>query len=305
MDFKKGREFVYRNARPLDLALWEYYFENGSTENVMEKLAFYQNEDGGFGHALEADVWNPNSIPIGTWKATEILAEIGSVDSKHPIVQGILKYLDCKDGFDSETGQWGNTMPTNNEYPHAIWWEHNGKPADFNPNPSAALAGFIVAYAEEQSELYQLGCKMVIRCFDYMVENCPIKEEHVIACYIRLYKYLTQSKMTDIVELKKFEECLIQMVDNSLCRDMEKWGKEYVPMPSTFIDSPESFLYNGKQDLIQKECRMIKEQQLDDGSFVVPWSWCTDYREFEVAANWWKSELIIKKFLFLKKFGQL
>lgn len=52
----------------------------------MECLSFYQNEDGGFGHALEDDVWNPASIPIGTWKATEIIAKIGGVSHDHPVV---------------------------------------------------------------------------------------------------------------------------------------------------------------------------------------------------------------------------
>ena len=31
---EKAREFIYRNARPLELAQWQYHFENGSKENV-------------------------------------------------------------------------------------------------------------------------------------------------------------------------------------------------------------------------------------------------------------------------------
>ena len=53
--FEKARTFVYRNARPLDLAIWQYHFENGSKEAVMHALSAYQNPDGGFGHGLEAD----------------------------------------------------------------------------------------------------------------------------------------------------------------------------------------------------------------------------------------------------------
>ena len=59
MNFNKAKEFIYKNARPLDCARWQYLFENGSSENVLNFLAAYQNEDGGFGHALEADCWNP------------------------------------------------------------------------------------------------------------------------------------------------------------------------------------------------------------------------------------------------------
>jgi hypothetical protein len=76
--FEKARRFIYRNARPLDLARWRYHFEGGPKEAVVTALAAYQNEDGGFGHALEPDAWNPASSPVQTWAATEILRETGS-----------------------------------------------------------------------------------------------------------------------------------------------------------------------------------------------------------------------------------
>ena len=87
---EKAKVFIYRNARPLDLARWQYHFENGSKEAVLTALAYYQNEDGGFAHALEPDAWNPNSSPIQTWAATEILHEIDFTDSSHPLITGIL-----------------------------------------------------------------------------------------------------------------------------------------------------------------------------------------------------------------------
>lgn len=71
--FQKARGFIYRNARPVDLARWRYHFEGGAREEVLTALAAFQNEDGGFGHGLEADSLNPNSCPIQTWNACEIL----------------------------------------------------------------------------------------------------------------------------------------------------------------------------------------------------------------------------------------
>lgn len=44
--FESARSFVYRNARPLDLALWQYHFENHDKENVLKVLSFYQKDDG-------------------------------------------------------------------------------------------------------------------------------------------------------------------------------------------------------------------------------------------------------------------
>lgn len=85
--FEKSKGFVYRNARPLDLALWKYHFENGSADEVLKILSFYQNEDGGFAYALEPDNWNTKSNPVATWAATQRLYEIEFCDKEHPIIK--------------------------------------------------------------------------------------------------------------------------------------------------------------------------------------------------------------------------
>ena len=98
-NFKKAKGFVYRNARPLDLARFQFHFENRSADEVLYALSFYQNDDGGFAYAIEPDNWNESSTPIGTWAATMILREIGFSDTSHPIISGILKYLDSGKDF--------------------------------------------------------------------------------------------------------------------------------------------------------------------------------------------------------------
>ena len=42
--FEKAKEFIYRNARPLDFARFAYHFENGSLHAVLDALAFYRRE---------------------------------------------------------------------------------------------------------------------------------------------------------------------------------------------------------------------------------------------------------------------
>lgn len=304
MKFNKCREFVYRNARPFALSLWKYYFEKGSKEEVLEMLSFYQNEDGGFGHGIEADFWNPNSTNMATWQATEIIAKIGGVESSHPIIKGILKYLDGGDGFHENTQQWTYTSPSNNEYPHAIWWEYKGEPEGFLSIPNAAFAGFIILYGEEDSSLYKKGCEMAVRSFEYLADHCNDMDEHEISSYQRLYDCCLKAGKVELFDMDKLQNYIKDMVNRVLCMDVEKWGKEYVPMPSTFIHSKEDFLYKGKEELITKECELIKKQQKEDGSFQVPWIWYTDYKEYEVASNWWKSEIIIDKLLFLRCFDE-
>jgi hypothetical protein len=150
--YEKARTFIYRNARPLDLARFKFHFEGGSREDVLTAFAYYQNADGGFGHALEADSWNPNSAPIQTWTAMEILREISFTDASHPIIQGILKYLASEADFEGHF--WYNTVHSNNDYPHAPWWHTESNSTSHNDyNPTACLAGFIIRFADKNSDI--------------------------------------------------------------------------------------------------------------------------------------------------------
>jgi hypothetical protein len=56
-DFLKLKKLVYRSARPLEFTMWKCVFENGSAEDFFGVLSAYQNEDGGFGHNIEANLW--------------------------------------------------------------------------------------------------------------------------------------------------------------------------------------------------------------------------------------------------------
>jgi hypothetical protein len=53
--FEHSSRWIKRNARPLEVARWEYHFEGGSKENILSFLSAFQNEDGGFGNGIEPD----------------------------------------------------------------------------------------------------------------------------------------------------------------------------------------------------------------------------------------------------------
>lgn len=157
--------WMLRSARPVDLARWRFHFEGGSVRQVLEALSAYQNPDGGFAYALEADCWNPCSSPIQTWCATEILREIGVTEHDNTVISGILRYLDSGSDFDGE--KWACEVASNNDAPHAFWWDwQEGRPCDYNP--TATLAGFALRFAAPDSPLYPpvsdfAGCRLVLR----------------------------------------------------------------------------------------------------------------------------------------------
>ncbi len=298
--FEKGRAFVYRNARPLDLARFQYHFENGAKENVLNALKYYQNEDGGFAYAIEPDNWNERSTPVGTWAAIRILKETVMNDPEHPLIQGILDYLRSEDSF--MDGKWLNTVPSNNLYPHAVWW-HCGCKGDPDDNPTVSLAGFILRSERKDSGLYSLA-ELIAKEAYLSLLNDPPKDQHTLSCYADLLSDCEETEGFELFDLKTFREALAKQISNAICQDPSGWTSEYVCTPSFFYRKNKAVSKLLDPELCVKEAKLIKESQLPDGSFPVTWVWHNDYREYEIAANWWKSDLIIRNLLFLEEYGK-
>lgn len=292
--YNKARKFIYRNARPLELARWRYHFEDGSAEEVVKILSVYQNKDGGFGHALEADNWNVNSTPITTWQAITYLREIGFPDCADGMIQDILRYLDS--GKDFAEGKWFNVVAGNNDYPHAIWWECKEKTGVPDDNPTVSLAGFILKFAEKDSALYNKAQGIVSHAVEHFLEKGS-EEFHTLRCYCELLHYCQEIKEFDLFDLNAFQTGLYEMISRVICKEPAKWFTDYVCKPSMFWEKGCSYV---DRELAEKEADMLIGGQLPDGAFPVTWQWWTEYKEFEISANWWKSSIIIDNMLFLR-----
>lgn len=301
--YEKARTFIYRNARPLDLARWRYHFENGSREDVLTALAAYQNEDGGFGHALEDDCWNPNSSPIQTWSATKYLREIDFLEKEHPVVTGIINFLSSGLYFNGHF--WCNSIPSNNDFPHASWWAADENyMTENNYNPTASLAGFCLLCADPASPFRPIALRVAQEAVDaYMADGEP--EMHRLSCYLELAADLKRANRCDIVDYSAFAAKLKHDVNITIDRHPEIWNTEYVCKPSRFIDGPNSPFYPGNETLVQCECELIERTQLDDGSWAITWEWDSYPEEYAISANWWKSNFILENLLFLRGMGKL
>jgi len=62
--FEKARQFIYRQGDLLTRRRFAFHFEQGSNQPVLQALACYQNDDGGFGNGLELDITCPESSGI-------------------------------------------------------------------------------------------------------------------------------------------------------------------------------------------------------------------------------------------------
>lgn len=303
-DLESIRRWMYRNARPLDLARWQYYFEGGSAEAVLQALAAYQNEDGGFGHALEADCWNPESAPMQTWTATCILREVDAPKG-HPVAQGILRFL--VSGAHFVDGLWQGAIPSNNDFPHAPWWtftERSGE--DWGYNPTASLAGFILQYDEPGSALYQKGEALAKHAAaDFIAGRTKLDDMHEVTVFWELLACCKEAGRTDLFDEKAYEGRLKRAVRALIGNDPSDWTQGYVCTPSRFIRSPQSPFYPGSEGLPEQECDLLIQNRNAHGVWNLTWTWGAYEREFAISENWWKANLAIQNLLFLRAFGRI
>ncbi len=141
--FAAGDRFLLNQARLLERRLFATCFLGQPGAGVVDALRGYQNDDGGFGHALEPDKRCPASLPIDVETAFQALAAAGTVD--HDMVTRACDFLARAA---RETGAGGAVplaFPVIESFPRAEHWTE----WTYSPglNPTAGLVGL----------LYQLG----------------------------------------------------------------------------------------------------------------------------------------------------
>ena len=300
--YTAAKKFILKNSRPLDIARWNYLFEDGSKEDVIKVLKTYQNDDGGFANALEPDCWNINSTPLQTWVATQIIKEINLEDKTHPIIKGILDYLSSKDEFDGHRWHGLNTVVTNDDYPHAPWWSYKQK-QELTYNPTASIIGFILKYAEKDTAIYRSACELSKEAYNYFKKNFPLESMHESACFVELYHYMEECSIFNLFDMEEFKKLLQKQIKQVITYDTKIWSTDYICKPSLFINSKSSDFYLENKDICDFEYEFILKTQNEDGSWGVTWDW-NDYPEqWAISKNWWQSDIIIKNIKYIREFN--
>lgn len=304
--FEEIRLWIYRNARPLDLALWQYHFEDGSRENVLNVLPIYQNDDGGFGNALEPDSWNPKSSPYTTLHAIDILNEINFTDKNHPIMQGIFKFLES--GIHSNENGWQFSIQSNDDYPHAPWWTYDNEANEYESiGVSAGIVSFILKIADKDTQIYKRAFSVANKLIAKL-NNQDNNGEMGVSGYCTLKDMIQQLGLTDKFDMEILSNNVKKLVYDSIERDTSKWAY-YGKTPSSFISSPDSEFYKDNEDITQKELDSIIENRPENGVWGITWSWFDNNekysKEFSISENWWKAKTAIGKLKLLRSFDRI
>lgn len=118
--FDRAKSYLKTAARPLERARFEHEFEAAPSEVALRALEPFRNQDGGFGHGLEPDLWMPASSVLCTIEALHVLHELG-VPTTHDFVGGAVDWLVA--ALDPELCAWRHVTEEAEAYPHAAHWK--------------------------------------------------------------------------------------------------------------------------------------------------------------------------------------
>ena len=307
-DFREIRNWIYRNARPLDLFRWQYHFENGDRNSVLSALAAYQNSDGGFGHALEPDTWNPNSSPTTTQIAISRLKELDCFDEKDPLTMGILSFLENEPSLGKKG--WLFNIPSNNDFPHAPWWTFDNDKtsssldSEWDYNPTAIIVGFVLRLMRSKNSSFYKTCLNIAFLATEKLLSANTMEPHELGCFCVMFSDLNKSETVDCFNLDAMEKKLKHLVKQAIQCDITKW-ETYSVKPSWFIDSPQSIFYQENQEIMDFELDHIFDNRNKDGIWDITWTWNGYEKEFALSENWWKAQIVLEKLILLKNFGRI
>lgn len=304
-EYMDTRKWIIQNARQLEISLWKYFLEEGSQNEVLDVLALYQNEDGGFAQALEPDNWNINSTPSTTLFALNILKSIGYLDINHPLYQGIINYLSS--GGDMMEYGWMFNTPSNDEFPHAPWWGYNEEANKIESvGITAEFSAFILEYVDSQSKLYQTAMNFTRKLMDKMMNE----ENHGdmgVSGYTVLVQTITKLKLEGF-DYEAISKRIGVLVTKGIEHDVNKW-QYYGYRPSNYIQNPESIYYAANKEIVKVEIEYLIDTKPRNDVWPITWTWFENNekyaKEFAVSEVWWKAIKAIEKIKFLKEFNCL
>jgi hypothetical protein len=288
--FRRARDFVKAHARPIDRALFEMSFEGAPPERVLDELAAFQNDDGGFGHAMEPDFRLRASSPMATSAGLHYAAEAGAAATT-PLVRRALAYL--VDTLDRENGFWHRTSIEVNDEPHAPWW-HVAAPrppsADEWPHPSAELLGYLYRWGSEVDRglLESVSSRAL-----WSLENGPgPNSAHNMPCWQRVYPSLPTNLQAAVFAYLQAGVRVLELPPRDEMRMI--W---LTPTPT----SPIAQAAEGHP--IREYIGAEVQKQSPDGSWQPNWQWGQYPEAWEVAKREWAGKITVDVLRALKAWG--
>lgn len=299
MNLKKIDEVLLSQARPVDIARYNFYIKDGHPSQIYQAMEAFQNSDGGFGHGMESDLRLPDSSPIATSVAIRYLLDVDKLSEVREMLRKTVAYLEAT--YDRKNGRWWTADEKLNDYPHAPWWHFDhtkqATPIDGSlGNPSAELLGYLFRYKDMVKTLDVE--KLIDEMIAYWCHKETFDSEHETFCFIRMYGQMDMNRKAQL------EESIRKAISTLIKSDPTSW-EGYVPEPLKFLEYyPEDF-FGIKEAWIENNLDYLVDKMKKPETIKPQWQWGMYEEAWEEAKKEWTGSLMLDYLVHLKKFGRL
>ncbi len=289
--YRRAREFIHAQARPLERAVFAHEFEAGARGAVLHALTAYQNPDGGYGNAIEPDLRLPESSAIATLTGLDVLRDLRA-GADEPAVRRAIAWVVAQ--YDSALPGWRCVPPAVDDFPHAGHWSwalHGpGGPWPYLRVPGARLLSHLQHWRSLAPPALLAGYTEVFRAHVETLDGSLGSHE------------LLDSSTVEAPELR---EKLCALAVANVNRDPAKWT-EYVNKPLRLAPLPGSLFAAVLEAEVSMNLDFEIEQQSSDGGWQPNWSWQGAYpAEWENARREWRGDLTLRALRSLRAYGRI
>jgi len=251
-----AQTFISNNARLLERRLFAYLFGNGNKQHVVAALRAYQNEDGGFGNALEPDKRTSTSQPIDQEIALRVLDDVG-FDAD--IAVSTCNFLET---ITTAEGGVPFVLPTVRDAPRAPWWNTETVDPPASVNPTASIAGLLHKYGVDHPWLDHATAF----CWQ-QIERHPIPNEHDVLCVLLFLEHVGDRERAE----QAFQHVGAQLLAGQhVTFDPQASG--YVFTPLAYAPSPHSMCRRLFDDAtIETHLDALAHKQQADRGWPISW----------------------------------
>ena len=302
--FDRARQFLRMQARPLDWAVFKHRFKGGSTDRVLAELARFQNEDGGFGQALEPDLRTPSSSALATGIGLRVLKEV-HCPADHPLARRAVQFLLAT--FDQQARVWRVAPPDTNAHPHAPWWhDEDGSLArtfdGFRVIPRAEIVGLLHHFPSlvPPDWLADVTERTVAD-----LESSGTEDLGGGGDALRYALNLAETEALPEAFKRRLVPRLRAVAPAVVSRDPQEWGS-YCAAPLKVVPSPQSVVADILWDDLQVNLDCEIDRQTPEGTWEPNWTWGDLYPEaWEQARHEWRGHLTLETLTTLQAFGRI
>lgn len=302
--FARARAFLEEEGRPLDTARFRHAFEGAAVTGALDALRAYQNEDGGFGQALEPDCRAPDSSVLATMMALRVLHEL-DVPADEPLLTEIVGWLHAHLHTDLDGSVWPFLPVQAEAYPHAPWWNQS-KPGElaqtfggFRVNPRAEIVGRLWHWSGLLPE--GLMAQLTLETRDAVLaglEDGDVNGHAAAAVFAGALAIADDHRLPVLEYLADVLPGRVQATPD----DFAGYGLN----PLMVAPTPQHPLAHALEEPLSAALMHLIESQSEDGSWGPGWNWFGQFpEEWPQAQAEWRSALTLDALLALRAWGRL